>query len=101
MKYFNVDGENLAKVIGFREISADGITDKIKDLQAHDEIVFLGQNALDESMSIELGKLTIIDPSALDIKLLTLPKGNYQVGFCMVDFYGNKHYTKFEDYIIN
>ncbi|QDW26084.1 hypothetical protein FFJ24_015175 [Pedobacter sp. KBS0701] len=101
MKYFNVDGENLAKVIGFREISADGITDKIKDLQAHDEIVFLGQNALDESMSIELGKLTIIDPFALDIKLLTLPKGNYQVGFCMVDFYGNKHYTKFEDYIIN
>lgn len=101
IKYFNVDGENLAKVIGFREISADGITDKIKDLQAHDEIVFLGQNALDESMSIELGKLTIVDPSALDIKLLTLPKGNYQVGFCMVDFYGNKHYTKFEDYIIN
>ena len=101
IKYFNVDGENLAKVIGFREISADGITDKIKDLQAHDEIVFMGQNALDESMSIELGKLTIVDPSALDIKLLTLPKGNYQVGFCMVDFYGNKHYTRFEDYIIN
>ncbi|SDH59129.1 hypothetical protein SAMN05421827_13033 [Pedobacter terrae] len=101
MKYFNVDGENLAKVIGFREISADGITDKIKDLQAHDEIVFLGQNALDESMNIELGKITITDPSALDIKLSTMPKGNYQVGFCMVDFYGNKHYTKFEDYVIN
>jgi len=101
IKYFNVDGKNLAKVIGFREISADGITDKIKDLQAHDEITFLGQNALDESMSIELGKIIITDPSALDIKLLTMPKGNYQVGFCMVDFYGNKHYTKFEDYIIN
>ncbi|QXU40136.1 clostripain-related cysteine peptidase [Pedobacter sp. D749] len=101
IKYFNVDGENLAKVIGFREISADGVTDKIKDLQALDEIVFLGQNALDESMSIELGKITITDPSALDIKLSTMPKGNYQVGFCMVDFYGNKHYTKFEDYVIN
>lgn len=101
MKYFNVNGENLAKVIGFREISEDGITDKIKDLQALDEIVFLGQNALNESMSIELGKITITNPSALDIKLSTMPKGNYEVGFCMVDFYGNKHYTKFEDYIIN
>jgi Clostripain family len=101
VKYFSVNGENLAKAIGFREISANGITDKIKDLQAHDEIVFLGQNVLDESMSIELGKLTVSDPSALDIKLLTMPKGNYQVGFCLLDFYGNKHYTKFEDYVIH
>jgi Clostripain family len=101
VKYFSVNGENLAKATGFREISADGITDKIKDLQAHDEIVFLGQNVLDESMSIELGKLTVSDPSALDIKLLTMPKGNYQVGFCLLDFYGNKHYTKFEDYVIH
>lgn len=101
IKYFNVEGKNLAKVTGYREISAEGITDKIKSLQAYDEITFLGQNSIDGSMSITLGKLLIADPLALDIKLSTMPKGNYQVGFCMVDFYGNKHYTKFEDYIIN
>jgi Clostripain family len=101
VKYFNVDGKNLAKVIGYREVSADGMTDKMKGLQAYDEIVFLGQNSIDGSMSIELGKLFITDPLALDIKLSTMPKGNYQVGFCILDFYGNKHYTKFEDYVIN
>jgi len=101
IKYFNVEGKNLAKVTGYREISAEGITDKIKSLQAYDEITFLGQNSIDGSMSITLGKLLIADPLALDVKLSTMPKGNYQVGFCMVDFYGNKHYTKFEDYIIN
>lgn len=101
IKYFNVEGKNLAKVTGYREISPEGITDKIKNLQAYDEITFLGQNGIGGSMSITLGKLLIADPLALDVKLSTMPKGNYQVGFCMVDFFGNKHYTKFEDYIIN
>lgn len=101
VNYFNMDGGMSAKVVGYREISTDGITDKIKNLQPQDEIIFLAQNARDESMNIELGRLTVDDPSALDIKLLAMPEGDYQVGFCMLDFYGNKHYTKFEDFIIN
>ncbi len=101
IRYMNVKDEVQAKVIGVREISEEGITDKIKELQQADELVFLAQNVSDHELNVELGRLTVVNQELLEIKLLPMPAGKYQVGFCMVDFYGNRHYTTFQDYLVH
>jgi len=91
-------GKLTAKVVGVREITEMDLPDKVKELAQNDEIVFLAPDALTEQLDYELGTIRVQNPQELKVKLQPMPQGKYQVGFCLLDFYGNKHYTDFEDF---
>ena len=34
----------------------------------------------------------------MKVSIATVPNGKYRYGYCLVDLYGRKYYTKFTDY---
>ena len=34
----------------------------------------------------------------LKVNLLSVPSGTYRYGYCLVDLYGRRHYTRFTDF---
>lgn len=37
----------------------------------------------------------------MKVSIATVPNGKYRYGYCLVDLYGRKYYTKFTDYEVN
>jgi hypothetical protein len=94
-------GPYKAQIVGVRENSQNEVSSRIIEIKEGDEIEILGEDTTKQDLTyISLHKFIIYDPKNLIFKKKEMPSGKYEVGFCMIDIYGTKHFTKFEDFII-
>lgn len=97
------DNDNPSgKVCGARRITDNQIPDKgMIEIKANDTIIPLHERFdKDEFIEYIPSNDTIIIRKKKDVKvrLDTVPEGKYRYGYCLVDLYGRKYYTRFTDY---
>lgn len=90
------------KVYGARRITDNNIPDKgLTEIKANDSIILLHEcfEEIGSGDYIPSGDRIIVKKKK-DIKagIITVPKGKYRYGYCLVDLYGRKYYTRFTDY---
>lgn len=72
------------------------------EIQANDTIIFRYERSEDnDSINYIQSKDTIIvqqNLSNMAVRVATVPKGKYRYGYCLVDLYGRRYYTKYTDY---
>ena len=92
------------KVYGARRITDNQIPDKgIIEIKANDTIVPLHELFdKDDFINYIASNDTIIIRKKKDVKVRmdTVPNGKYRYGYCLIDLYGRKYYTRFTDYKI-
>lgn len=89
------------KVYGARRITDNNIPDKgITKIKANDTITLLHECFDENGFGGYIPGDTIIVKKKKDMKvsIATVPNGKYRYGYCLVDLYGRKYYTKFTDY---
>lgn len=91
------------KVQGARRILNEYIPDKgITPIKKNDKIVFLSKEFDCENNSettyTATDSIVALKKKHLKVNLTKVPKGIYKYGYCLIDLYGNKHYTGFELY---
>lgn len=53
---------------------------------------------IDHNGKISLDTIIIRKKKDVKVRLDTVPEGKYRYGYCLVDLYGRKYYTRFTDY---
>ena len=101
IKYDNI--KKSGSIYGARQTSNQLIPGKgMLEIKDNDAITFRYEQFDDnDSINYIQSTDTIIvqqDRSNLSVKTTTVPKGKYRYGYCLVDLYGRKYYTKFTDY---
>lgn len=89
------------KIHGARRITDNNIPDKgITEIKANDTITLLHERFDENGFGNYIPGDTIIVKKKKDMKvgINTVPNGKYRYGYCLVDLYGRKYYTKFTDY---
>ncbi len=102
LKYDNINPSG--KVYGARRITNNNIPDKgITEIKANDSIILLHERFDENGSTNYVPGDTIIVKKKKDIKVDTtlVPTGKYRYGYCLIDLYGRKYYTKFTDYEVN
>ncbi len=97
------DRDNPSGIIyGARKITGNNIPDKgMTEIKANDSIILLherfDENGLGDYIS---SNNTIIVKKKKDLRVrkTAVPKGKYRYGYCLVDLYGRKYYTRFTNY---
>lgn len=96
------DNENPSgKVQGARRITDNQIPDKgFIAIKANDTITFLHELFSDSDTAEYIRSDTVVVKKKKDLKvnITPMPKGKYRYGYCLLDLYGRKHYTKWVDY---
>lgn len=90
-------------VVGVRRHLNDQTPDKgITPIRKNDRIVYLcPEFQSDDEFPVRYQPVdSIVAQKKKDLKvnLLSVPSGTYRYGYCLVDFYGRKHYTRFIDF---
>ncbi len=90
-------------VAGARRHLNDQTPDKgITPIRKNDRIVYLcPEFQSDDEFPVRYQPVdSIVAQKKKDLKvnLLSVPSGTYRYGYCLVDFYGRKHYTRFTDF---
>lgn len=89
------------KIHGARRITDNNIPDKgITEIKTNDTITLLHERFDENGFGNYIPGDTIIVKKKKDMKvgINTVPNGKYRYGYCLVDLYGRKYYTKFTDY---
>lgn len=98
------DKENPSgKVYGARRITGSQVPDKgfIK-INSNDTITFLHE-LFDDNDNVEYipsDTIVVLKKKDIKVSITPMPKGKYRYGYCLLDMYGKRHYTKFVDYNI-
>lgn len=101
IKYDELNPSGL--IYGARRIIDANIPDKgLIELHANDTLTFLHESFPESENAEFVPTDTIILKKRKDLKvnIIQVPPGKYQYGYCLVDIYGGKHYTKFRDMIV-
>lgn len=90
------------KIYGARKIMTGNIPDKgVTAIHANDTITLLHER-FDESGEktyVPSGDVIIVKKKKdMKVNIAAVPSGKYRFGYCLVDLYGRKYYTRFADY---
>ncbi len=95
-------GNPSGKVYGARRIINEQIPDKgMTPIQAGDTLVFLHKIFNEERETTEYvpsSTMVALKKKHLRVGISPVAEGYYRYGYCLVDLYGRKHYTRFSDY---
>lgn len=98
------DEQNPGGVVaGARRHLNDQTPDKgITPIRKNDRIVYLcPEFQPDEESSVcyqPVDSIVAQKKKDLKVNLLSVPSGTYRYGYCLVDLYGRRHYTRFTDF---
>jgi hypothetical protein len=89
------------KVQGARRITGSQVPDKgFIEIKANDTITLLHELFSDSDTAeyIRSDTVVVVKKKDLRVNVTAMPKGKYRYGYCLLDLYGRKRYTKFVDY---
>lgn len=90
------------KVYGARKVTGNNIPDKgMTEIKANDSITLLHER-FNENGSGDYASsnnmIVVKKKKDMKVSIADVPKGKYRYGYCLVDLYGRKYYTRFTDY---